>query len=105
MGDKPLDAQAVDFMDRVEVLLDCGFDDARFGAEVEIMTTGAQSYSMRCCAASGDPMCPMSSVEIENKWKDCILSKYPLEQADRILAALRDIPSVQDICQLTSQLS
>ncbi|MBS6884111.1 MmgE/PrpD family [uncultured Butyricicoccus sp.] len=105
VGDKPLDAQAVDFMDRVEVLLDCGFDDARFGAEVEIMTTGAQSYSMRCCAASGDPMCPMSSVEIENKWKDCILSKYPLEQADRILAALRDIPSVQDICQLTSQLS
>lgn len=104
-GTHALDSRAAAFMDKVTVVLDTGILDARFGAEVEITDVNGKTYTAQGRFASGDPLHPMGTEAVENKLRDCFLVKYKPAQLSSLLETLRDVLTLQDICQLTERFS
>ncbi|RKJ83049.1 hypothetical protein D7X33_00920 [Butyricicoccus sp. 1XD8-22] len=104
-GSGALDPYAVEFMGKIDVLPGDGFAEARFGAKVEIQTANGKRLTARSSFAAGDPMNPMCNSVLESKIRDCLSVKYEAEKSGQVLAALRDLCMLQDICELTEQLA
>jgi hypothetical protein len=75
-------------------------------AQIDVTTSDGRAFSKRVLIAKGDPEAPMTDVEIEAKFRDC-LEHGGLSQAQggRIRALALDIAAMDDVSRLTAAMS
>ena len=76
----------------------------KWGASVELRTTQDMTYNHRLSFAKGEPEHPLSTLEIQNKFRKLTRDILRPTVADKIIAVVADLESVREISELTTLL-
>jgi len=95
---------------KVRIALDPVLDKAYFernqlSARVEIQTKQGQRFEAFVDVPRGDPRKPLSSEEIEDKFRSQAAYSLPEEEMDRVIDSVHGFENIQDISSLMASLA
>lgn len=103
-GNEITDPDVIGLMNKIDVLIDPGFADSFYGAEVDILLTNGAIYSKRCNYAKGSYENPMLKEELYLKFNYNIKAKMGTGKTDRILDVIENLETRSSVKELIDLL-
>lgn len=100
MGHEISDPDLLALMNKIDVLIDPGFQDSFYGSEVDIILTNGMIYSKRCNYARGSYENPMLKEELYLKFNYNIKSKMGTGKTDQILDVIENLADDSPVMEL-----
>lgn len=99
------DPEVQKFLDRVKVIPNMNFPFKYLSSTIEISLKNGQKFSETIETPIGSPETPMSKLELEEKFRDCVNDTLTDNQVSHSLKVLGELEQIENINILTNCLS